>query len=65
MMIGGGAECGIENGRFSNNNIAYNLKEDKDIKFVPILYIKLGFLNLMGEYCREHFGIGIDVAIKL
>ncbi|MDA3871966.1 MAG: hypothetical protein PF551_06410 [Candidatus Marinimicrobia bacterium] len=65
MMIGGGAECGIENGRFSNNNIAYNLKEDEDIKFVPILYIKLGFLNLMGEYCRGHFGIGIDVTIKL
>lgn len=65
MIVGAGAECGIENGRFSNNNITYNLKEDEDIKFVPIFYLKFGILNLLGEYCRGHFGVGIDVAIKL
>ncbi|MEA3500373.1 MAG: hypothetical protein U9R41_05060 [Candidatus Marinimicrobia bacterium] len=65
MKVGGGAECGVENGRFSNNNIVYNLKGDEDIKVVPILYIKFGFLNLIGKYCRGYFGIGINMAIAL
>ena len=65
MMIGGGLECGTENGRFVNDNITLNLKKDEYIKFIPIVYVKFGFLNLMGEYCRGYYSIGIDAAITL
>jgi len=65
IVVGAGAECGIENGRFVNDNIFYDLKGDEDIKFIPTLYINFGFLNLIGEYCRGHFGLGIDLSIEL
>ncbi|MEA1986424.1 MAG: hypothetical protein U9N76_02905 [Candidatus Marinimicrobia bacterium] len=65
LTIGGGAEFGIENGRFSNENISLNLADDSDYKLDSIIYCKVGFLHFIGKYSHGNYGVGVDVGINL